>query len=81
MIMRLFYQQFSLLRTETDNSHDREIEQYSAVNQTICSVPLHTLIDESVLLNFPVMTVVSLNKYKGVSREWIGWLPPFGVEK
>lgn len=45
---------FSLLCAERDKSHDIDIRQCTAVNQTICSVPLHSYSDwRQCIAQFP----------------------------
>lgn len=47
---------------ETTVTHNREIGQYTTINQMNHLSPLHTLIDSCVLPNFPVTAVVSIGK-------------------
>lgn len=54
---------FSLLCTDRENSRDMEITQakdYYTYCKSNCSVTLHTLIDVSVLHDFPFTTVVTI---------------------
>lgn len=52
---------FSSLSTGQDNSRDIEMGQYPEVNQLFGTVPSCTLIDSSVLPDYPVATVVSIS--------------------